>query len=264
MDVSLNPPTQYLTDANLRARQRLWEDQQPRFDLVAWVLEVAGLRPGSTARVLDVGCGNGAISRLLTAASMSLGAISRAGCLSPRPSRPRTRERRRLSSAVHRFGIRRRARSTHAVPRERPSNGKHRSCDECSVPVGDAWWSPMARTTCEPFVPWSSRRSDAPRPVGKMRDPSTKAFSLENGADQLRTAFRQVRLHSRQLMPLRCCSPTHLSPLTTSPVPRISTSPKRLVPGRMSSTTCAVRFNERSMTPGTFVVRGRTGAFVCE
>lgn len=27
--VSLNPPTQYATDANLRARQRLWEYQQP-------------------------------------------------------------------------------------------------------------------------------------------------------------------------------------------------------------------------------------------
>ena len=57
--MTLNPPTQYMTDANLRARQRLWEHQQPPFDLVSWVLEVAGLRPGSTARVLDVGCGNG-------------------------------------------------------------------------------------------------------------------------------------------------------------------------------------------------------------
>src|SRR4029077_140436 len=57
--VSLNPPTQYLTDANLRARQRLWEYQRPRLDLVSWVLAVAGLRATSTARVLDVGCGNG-------------------------------------------------------------------------------------------------------------------------------------------------------------------------------------------------------------
>ena len=67
--MSLNPPTQYLTDANLRARQRLWEHQQPPFDLVSWVLELARLRPDSTARVLDVGCGNGAyLARLRTCA----------------------------------------------------------------------------------------------------------------------------------------------------------------------------------------------------
>lgn len=57
--VSLNPPTQYATDANLRARQRLWEHQQPSFDLVSWVLELAGLSAASTERALDVGCGNG-------------------------------------------------------------------------------------------------------------------------------------------------------------------------------------------------------------
>ena len=61
----LNPSTQYATDANLRARQRLWEQQQPPFDLVGWVLEVAGLETTTVARVLDVGCGNGAYLREL-------------------------------------------------------------------------------------------------------------------------------------------------------------------------------------------------------
>ena len=56
--VSLNPPSQYATESNLRARQRLWEQQRPKFDIVGWVLEVAGLGPTTHQRVLDVGCGN--------------------------------------------------------------------------------------------------------------------------------------------------------------------------------------------------------------
>jgi SAM-dependent methyltransferase len=44
-----------------------WDHQRPPFDLVSWVLDVAGLRPGSTARGLDVGCGNGLyLARLRT------------------------------------------------------------------------------------------------------------------------------------------------------------------------------------------------------
>lgn len=57
--MSLNPPSQYATDANLRARQRLWDHQQPPFDLVSWVLELADVSPACRERVLDVGCGNG-------------------------------------------------------------------------------------------------------------------------------------------------------------------------------------------------------------
>jgi SAM-dependent methyltransferase len=75
--VSTNPPTQYETDRNLSARQRLWERQDPRFDVVGWTLDLAGVEPG--ARVLDVGCGNG---RYLSA-MQSLG-VEAVGCdLSP-------------------------------------------------------------------------------------------------------------------------------------------------------------------------------------
>ena len=55
--MELNPPGQYADDRNLHARQRLWRGQVPSFDIAAWVLDLAGLRPG--ARVLDAGCGNG-------------------------------------------------------------------------------------------------------------------------------------------------------------------------------------------------------------
>lgn len=59
-EMSLDPAGQYAADANLRARQRLWEEQQPPFDMVAWVLDLAGLHAPGNDPVLDVGCGNGA------------------------------------------------------------------------------------------------------------------------------------------------------------------------------------------------------------
>lgn len=63
----LNPPSQYATDRNLAARQHLWavSRRDPTFDLYPWVLDVAGLGSGSTADVLDLGCGNGRYEQLL-------------------------------------------------------------------------------------------------------------------------------------------------------------------------------------------------------
>jgi SAM-dependent methyltransferase len=56
--VASNPPAQYADDSNLRARQRFWQHQSPYFDIVGWVLDLAGLAP--QMKVLDAGCGNGA------------------------------------------------------------------------------------------------------------------------------------------------------------------------------------------------------------
>ena len=56
-NVASNPPTQYADDRNLSARQRLWDLQNPRFDLFGWTLDLAGVHTGQV--VLDVGCGNG-------------------------------------------------------------------------------------------------------------------------------------------------------------------------------------------------------------
>jgi len=61
--VVLNPPGQYADDRNLRARQQLWRYQSPFFDIVGWVLDLAGISPGML--VLDAGCGNGAYLRAL-------------------------------------------------------------------------------------------------------------------------------------------------------------------------------------------------------
>jgi ubiquinone/menaquinone biosynthesis C-methylase UbiE len=82
--VTLNPPGQYVDDRNLGARQRFWEQQNPYFDIVGWVLDLAGLSPGMT--VLDAGCGNGVYLRALAAkqvqaagCDLSLGMLRAAG-----------------------------------------------------------------------------------------------------------------------------------------------------------------------------------------
>jgi SAM-dependent methyltransferase len=48
---------QYRSDANLAARQSIYQFQRPRIDLAAAVLDLAGLHGSET--VADVGCGNG-------------------------------------------------------------------------------------------------------------------------------------------------------------------------------------------------------------
>ena len=73
MDVGLNPAGQYADDRNLRARQRFWRHESPYFDIVGWVLGLAGLARGM--RVLDVGCGNGVYLR-----AMSGRQVRAAGC----------------------------------------------------------------------------------------------------------------------------------------------------------------------------------------
>jgi SAM-dependent methyltransferase len=67
MGVAINPKTQYATDSNLASRQRMWSTsrREPEFDLISWVLDVAGVHEGGTQRILDVGCGNGAYERAL-------------------------------------------------------------------------------------------------------------------------------------------------------------------------------------------------------
>jgi SAM-dependent methyltransferase len=62
--------TQYATDANLAARQRLWQTspRDVQFDLFAWVLDMA-----DGDDVLDVGCGNGSyLARRPSAIGMDL------------------------------------------------------------------------------------------------------------------------------------------------------------------------------------------------
>jgi SAM-dependent methyltransferase len=190
--MSLNPPTQYATDANFRARQRLWQEQQPSFDLVSWVLDAAGLRPATTARVLDIGCGNGAYLTEMRGrgvdafgCDLSQGMLAAAG---PRsrlvnadvtalPFSPSAVD---VVLAPHMlYHVADRQAAVSEMRRVLRAGGR------CVVVTNGQEHMRSLRALVESAVRVAT-------PGWEMRNPSTHAFSLENGEAQLRTAFQHV------------------------------------------------------------------------
>jgi SAM-dependent methyltransferase len=180
------PPTQYTTDANLRARQRLWEvsPSRPPFSLYPWVLELARLRGGEA--VLEVGCGNGPYLEKVRAVGLdlSVGMLDAARHRAKGPlvagdvvALPFDRGCFDVVLAPHMlYHVEERVSAVRELRRVlRPggvciavTNGEenHRELGALLEAVVGHGWS------------W--------------RTPATAGFSLENGADQLRSAFASV------------------------------------------------------------------------
>ena len=261
--VSLNPPTQYMTDANLRARQRLWEHQQPPFDLVSWVLELAELGPDSTDRVLDVGCGNG-----LYLARLRSWGIHSTGCdLSPGMLHAARTAGASLANAdVTRLPLKDAAfdvalaphmlyhvadRLTAAAELRRVTKPDGR----CVVVTNGAEHMRSLRSLVEAAVRVAT-------PGWEMRNPSTHAFSLENGEAQLRSAFAEVvcvRATGAAPVVLTDASVAadyvasiedHYQPETARPWVEVVDEVRTSVQDELD-------------TRGSFVVQGHSGAFVC-
>ena len=190
--MSLNPPTQYLTDANLRARQRLWQQQQPPFDIVSWVLDAAALRTGVAARVLDVGCGNGAyLSQLRDRGAEAVGCDFSRGMLAAAAPHPKL-----VNADVTALPFSRAAFDVvlaphmlyHVADREAAASEMRRvlrpgGC--CVVVTNGKNHMRALRILVESAVRVAT-------PGWEMRNPSTHEFSLDNGEELLRTAFRDV------------------------------------------------------------------------
>lgn len=259
----MNPPTQYVNDANLRARQRFWDHQQPWFDLVSWVLEVAGLKVGSTAQVLDVGCGNGHyLARLRTWSIAATGCDLSRGMLAA----ARATEADLVNADVARlpfvasafdvvlaphmlYHVAERAAAASEMRRVLCPGGR------CVVVTNGREHMASLRSLVESAVRVAT-------PGWEMRNPSTHAFSLENGEEQLRSAFVEVACVRATAAPVVLTDASvaadyvasvadHYQPETPRPWSEVVEDVRRSVQRQIDAS-------------GSFVVHGHSGAFVCE
>lgn len=180
------PATQYATEANLAARQRLWavSHYEPTFSLYPWVLGLAGLQGGEA--ILEVGCGNGSYLELVEAVGLDVspGMLASAVRRAKGPlvagdvvHLPLAASSFDVVLAAHMLyhvddrttaarEIRRVLRSDGVLVAVTNGESNHREMvDLVEEVVGNGWR-------------WSR--------------PSDTTFSLENGGDQLRAAFDQV------------------------------------------------------------------------
>jgi SAM-dependent methyltransferase len=176
---------QYATEDNLAARQRLWQVSRfrPEFSLFSWVLGLLRLR--GDERVLDVGCGNGAYLEHMT----GVGLDSSIGML--HAARDRSRGPLLAGSAVAlpfsdgAFDVVLCAHMLYHVTQREVAISELRRVlaapGTCVVVTNSEANHAQLIRLVEDVVEhgWKWRRSSL-------------AFSLENGATQLRTSFSEV------------------------------------------------------------------------
>lgn len=260
--MALNPPTQYASDANLRARQRLWEYQRPPFDLVAWVLDVADVSGASGHYVLDVGCGNGMYLR-----ELSRRRVDAVGCdLSPgmlTSARPYPRlvnsDVTKLPFPADTFDVVLAPHMLyHVSDRDAAAVELRRvlkSTGCCVVVTNGERHMRSLRALVEAAV----RKAT---PTWEMRNPSTQTFSLENGETQLRSAFESVAsVRPDDVAPVRITDAAIAADYVASIADQYQDQTSRPWFEVVDEVRAGVQqeIDER----GVFVVVSDTGAFVC-
>lgn len=261
--MSLNPRTQYATERNLRARQRLWEEQRPPFDIVSWVLDLAGLPPGTPARVLDVGCGNGAYLRQLRVRRIeAIGCDLSRGMLAAATPHPRLVNANVTALPVSSsafdvvlaphmlYHVDNRVAAASEMRRVLRSGGR------CVVVTNGKGHMESLRARVESAV-------QATTPKWEMRNPSTHAFSLDNGEEQLRTAFERVTcIRPRDVAPVALTDASVAADYVESVRDHYQSETKRPWDEVVEDVRRAVQ--SEIDASDAFVIQGETGAFVCE
>jgi SAM-dependent methyltransferase len=255
----LNPASQYADDRNLRARQRLWKEQRPRFDIVGWVLDLAGVVPGRD--VLDVGCGNGAyLTRLKALGARAVGCDLSWGMLGAAP-----REQPLINADVIALPLRESAFDVvlaphmlyHVDDRERAAAELRRVLRPGGVCIVITNGTEHMRALRQ-LVEAAARQGS---PGWEMRNPSTHAFSLENGGRQLAVAFDSVSC----VRPDVASVPIRDAAIAADYVASVADHYAHEIARPWTEVVDDVRRAVQDVidAEGVFEVRGASGAFVC-
>ena len=255
--MAINPPSQYADDANLSARQRLWDHQAEPFDIVEWVLDLAGV--GLGAHVLDVGCGNGRYVWALQehaidgiGCDLSLGMLRSVG---PHP-RLVNADVTSLPLRTDAFDVVLAPHMLYHVPDRAAAASELRRVlhpGGCCIVVtnGVEHLAPLRRLV----------EGSAATPGWSMVAPSASAFSLENGAEQLRSAFDTVRTVRPEVAPAVVRDPEVIADYVASIADHYEHEVRR--PWAEIVASCRIQAGEIIDREGSFTVPSVVGAFVC-
>jgi ubiquinone/menaquinone biosynthesis C-methylase UbiE len=185
----LNPPGAYADDSKFRARQRLWQHQTPYFDIVSWVMGLAALEPGQ--RVLDAGCGNGSYLRALRGQPVrAVGCDLSAGML--RAAGHPDLVNADITALPLRDGAVDRVLAIHMLYHVPDRPAAIAELRRVLAPRGTCIAVTNSADHMRSVHELVERAVGREMPGWRIESPSAHAFSAENGAAQLETAFASV------------------------------------------------------------------------
>jgi len=258
--MATTPVTQYATDRNLRARQRLWERQEPAFDVVDWTLELAGVTTG--LRVLDVGCGNGRYLAVMRSRGVdAVGCDTSVGMLLGSPGgRVIAADAVALPFPAGRFDVVLAPHMLYHVADRATAVLEFRRvltpAGRCVAVTNGRRHLASLRAVVQDAVAFF-------QPGWRWVDTVSDAFSLENGGDQLSVAFDDVRCvrpdePGRAIVTDPEVVAGYLASVGDIYGRDLTRSWDRLVQDVRARVAAVI---ERD---GAFVVEGDVGAFVCQ
>jgi SAM-dependent methyltransferase len=251
------PTSQYDTDDNLAARQRLWQAsrRRPPFSLHSWVLGLARLTGREV--ILEVGCGNGAYLELVPAVGLdsSLGMLNAArtrssgplvaGDATVLPFRDRCCD---VVLAAHML--------YHVGDRARAASEMRRVL----APFGTCIAVTNGETNQAELV---ALLEEVVGHGWKWRRPSDRAFSLENGAAQLAVAFDDIQRVDCPAGVVEVTDSQALADYLTSVADHYETEISAWTSWDQVVRECTRQATAKIAQHGSFPISTSIGAFIC-
>ena len=183
----------YQTDRNLKARQRLWESQRPRFDLFGWVLGLIDVQDPHEGFVLDVGCGNGSyLDELLARKCSAVGVDLSPGMLTAAQAIGQPLVNADVTALPFPPGCFTTVLAPHMLYHVEDRESAAAELRRVLRPGGACIAVTNGRDHMRALRDLIEEAVRVATPDWEMRNPSTHVFSLENGAECLRKHFDSV------------------------------------------------------------------------